>query len=744
MAGLHITEVKKRVEKKNKYRFEPFVCAVLVMGFAKVLLSGFSQISSWWWIYGIACVLLTFLLFGLDNIKHRDWIYLSGFGILLLILLTANRMIKNGLAILGNEWLAFLTGKTGKIYLDFPVQGDTGMFLVPAVILLFFTLCLIWEIQKNRFLIGGVALLICMTGCTFGFFKADYGIAILTVGVGWLFCSFRLAPDSNKSLFCGGESFLLITLGCMGIACVVGWGLKFQFHVDVPLLEVKTAIHEWRYDDGESVMPEGNLISPGPFEKSEETALAVTTEKPQKLYLRGMTGEVYTGISWEGLSEDTRKDGKELFYWMHQSGFYGQNTIGQAMGLKNEKTPVSMTIENISACSKYQYLPYAIVGDSILREDFSGDDENLSQGNVEELSCYPGSVPQWYETALWLSQNQGKEEVDSFLALEESYRNFVYENDLQLTNTAVGVLDQLFDGEEKTDCSLSEILELVRNTLNEKLKYREDITTFNGKNDFFKYTMEQSKSGYSVHYATAATLMLRYFGVPSRYVEGYYLSSEEAERYEAGDTIYLTKGNAHAWAEYYLDGIGWIPFEVTPGYIDEEELDAASQVVADGKGESEGKSYAKSSLTYKPPKQPEENEDVSNRNPHFRFQIKYLINVLLLFILLFILVIVYRILKRRKRLLCFYKEMEETDDRSAVTGLYGYGQMLLKRYQLSELESGENVQRINQEARFSTHEIPASDRQQVKQYTYDIIRRCKAEKGFWKKFRDHYLFWLYR
>ena len=88
--------------------------------------------------------------------------------------------------------------------------------------------------------------------------------------------------------------------------------------------------------------------------------------------------------------------------------------------------------------------------------------------------------------------------------------------------------------------------------------------------------------------------------------------------------------------------------------------------------------------------------------------------------------------------------MEETDDRSAVTGLYGYGQMLLKRYQLSELESGENVQRINQEARFSTHEIPASDRQQVKQYTYDIIRRCKAEKGFWKKFRDHYLFWLYR
>lgn len=29
---------------------------------------------------------------------------------------------------------------------------------------------------------------------------------------------------------------------------------------------------------------------------------------------------------------------------------------------------------------------------------------------------------------------------------------------------------------------------------------------------------------------------------------------------------------AHAWAEIYVKGVGWIPIEVTPGFIDEADL----------------------------------------------------------------------------------------------------------------------------------------------------------------------------
>ena len=147
-----------------------------------------------------------------------------------------------------------------------------------------------------------------------------------------------------------------------------------------------------------------------------------------------------------------------------------------------------------------------------------------------------------------------------------------------------------------------------------------------GDNDFLKYTLEQSKKGYSVHYATAAALMLRYFGVPARYVEGYFISAEEASKYSSMETVELTEAHAHAWTEYYLDGIGWIPFEVTPGYIDEEELAAAEQVISDGIGEGSGKSYGSSKLTYKPPKQQEDEQKAPDRNSLFRFEIKDIIN----------------------------------------------------------------------------------------------------------------------
>lgn len=49
-----------------------------------------------------------------------------------------------------------------------------------------------------------------------------------------------------------------------------------------------------------------------------------------------------------------------------------------------------------------------------------------------------------------------------------------------------------------------------------------------GTNDFAAYVLQVGKRGYSVHYAACAAVMLRYFGVPSRYVEGYYINAETA------------------------------------------------------------------------------------------------------------------------------------------------------------------------------------------------------------------------
>lgn len=40
--------------------------------------------------------------------------------------------------------------------------------------------------------------------------------------------------------------------------------------------------------------------------------------------------------------------------------------------------------------------------------------------------------------------------------------------------------------------------------------------------DFVLNFLDGTRKGYSVHYATAAAMMFRYYGIPARYVEGFW------------------------------------------------------------------------------------------------------------------------------------------------------------------------------------------------------------------------------
>ena len=62
-------------------------------------------------------------------------------------------------------------------------------------------------------------------------------------------------------------------------------------------------------------------------------------------------------------------------------------------------------------------------------------------------------------------------------------------------------------------------------------------------------------------------MMFRYYGIPARYVEGCLITPEDARSMKAGEWYDLDDSHAHAWAEYYQDGVGWLPFEVTPAYM---------------------------------------------------------------------------------------------------------------------------------------------------------------------------------
>lgn len=79
-----------------------------------------------------------------------------------------------------------------------------------------------------------------------------------------------------------------------------------------------------------------------------------------------------------------------------------------------------------------------------------------------------------------------------------------------------------------------------------------------GQEDFARWFLTDSSTGYCIHFATAATVLLRAAGIPARYVTGYMVTTT------AGKTTVVREENAHAWVEYWVRGIGWIILEATP------------------------------------------------------------------------------------------------------------------------------------------------------------------------------------
>ena len=97
--------------------------------------------------------------------------------------------------------------------------------------------------------------------------------------------------------------------------------------------------------------------------------------------------------------------------------------------------------------------------------------------------------------------------------------------------------------------------------------------------DAVEYFLHTSHKGFCVHFATAGVLILREMGVPARYGAGYVVKAGEFAWEEESFLATVTGKHAHAWPEIYLDHVGWIPVEMTPGYRSSQE---AGQIPYEG------------------------------------------------------------------------------------------------------------------------------------------------------------------
>ena len=163
--------------------------------------------------------------------------------------------------------------------------------------------------------------------------------------------------------------------------------------------------------------------------------------------------------------------------------------------------------------------------------------------------------------------------------------------------------------------------------------------------------------------------MLRYCGIPARYVEGYVVTPSQAEALSSGETLTLTDANAHAWAEYYLDGVGWLPFDATPGYSDILTF----ELPADGlPTEENGGSIQKQEEQQEEPpvKKPQVEEEKIKDNS--RIFVREAVNVILAILLAVLVLAILRTVILRSQLRKRQKDFCGEDSRKACAGVLCY------------------------------------------------------------------------
>ena len=70
----------------------------------------------------------------------------------------------------------------------------------------------------------------------------------------------------------------------------------------------------------------------------------------------------------------------------------------------------------------------------------------------------------------------------------------------------------------------------------------------------------QKKAAHCEYFASAAVVMLRAAGLPTRYVSGYFAHESGGK-----DALLVRQRDAHAWAESWVAGSGWVTVDATPG-----------------------------------------------------------------------------------------------------------------------------------------------------------------------------------
>ena len=263
--------------------------------------------------------------------------------------------------------------------------------------------------------------------------------------------------------------------------------------------------------------------------KLDDEAFRVTSDTEGSLYFRGRSYGDYNGSSWSAAVEDTH--GRALRF------------AGEALASRSDTTTSQFQLKSVSAYDVL-YLPYYSIPDA--------DSDVLIPATG--YSSYGGS---YYLSATGADALAGAVSLPGQRQEDERrYREYAHSYYTRLPDSTRSALAPICST-LGWDASQSGILWSVAEYVRSQGIYDVNVAPY-PSDDYAVWFLTQSHTGYCIHFATAAVALYRTLGIPARVCEGYLVNNTQP-----GNAIRVTGSDAHAWVEVYVDGLGWVPVEVT-------------------------------------------------------------------------------------------------------------------------------------------------------------------------------------
>ncbi len=259
--------------------------------------------------------------------------------------------------------------------------------------------------------------------------------------------------------------------------------------------------------------------------------LRVRSQEP--LLWRGGTLDYFDGVRWSSTVEPGADDGEEI-----------------ASGV--ETRVVRQRFRVLNAETNLVFGGYQISNTSLPEADRRSDgswavDENLSKGRFYEIIS---EVPQPTTGQLQTSGTSYPAAVrEKFLQIPQS------------TPRVVGETADVIEREYSPDTPYETARAIERYLVYDGgFAYNLDANFRRGDRAIERFLGDE-REGFCTQFATSMALVSREMGVPARVVYG----ASSGEKLDTNEYL-VTGRNMHTWVEVYFPGVGWYPFDPTPGF----------------------------------------------------------------------------------------------------------------------------------------------------------------------------------